>query len=111
MNLLIHCIEIFPTLDYGKEFRTPVLTAWNMVDLTKSHNYELAMHIETNIINENEFYTDLNGFQYTKRKNYKKLTIQGNVYPMPSGAYIQDSKMRMNILTGQPLGVASQDPS
>lgn len=30
---------------------------------------------------------------------------------MPSGAFIQDSSMRLNILTGQPLGVASQDPS
>ena len=30
---------------------------------------------------------------------------------MPAGAFIQDSEMRMNILTAQPLGVASQDPS
>lgn len=30
---------------------------------------------------------------------------------MPSGAFIQDQNMRINILTGQSLGVASQDPS
>ncbi len=30
---------------------------------------------------------------------------------MPSGAFIQDSSKRLNILSGQPLGVASQDQS
>lgn len=82
-----------------------------MVDLRRSHNLELAMHISTDIKNEGYVHTDLNGFQYIKRKNYDKLKIQGNVYPMPSGAFIQDTNKRLNILTGQPLGVASLDPS
>ena len=30
---------------------------------------------------------------------------------MPSGAYIQDSNNRLNVLSGQPLGVASQEKS
>ena len=110
-SLLLHCVEFYPTLDKSNGFKFPLVNVWNVVDLRQSHNYELAMQIQTQIQNNNEFHTDLNGFQYTKRKNYEKLTIQGNVYPMPSGAFIQDSNLRMNVLTGQPLGVSSQMPS
>jgi hypothetical protein len=62
-----------------------------------------------------DFYTDLNGFQYIKRHTHSKLPIQGNVYPMPTGAFIQDeiaassssNLMRVNLLSAQPLGAAS----
>ena len=111
MTILLHCMDIYPTVDRIKNLKYPIMHVWNMVDLRRSHNLELAMHIETNIKNDDFLHTDLNGFQYIKRKNYKKLTIQGNVYPMPSGAFIQDSTQRLNILTAQPLGVATLDPS
>ena len=70
-----------------------------------------------------DFYTDLNGFQYIKRHTHSKLTIQGNVYPMPTGAFIQDETvsssssssssnlMRVNLLSAQPLGAASLQTS
>ncbi len=111
MTLVMHCIELLPTINKAKNFKIPVFSAWNVVDLRKSHNYELAMHVETSVDNKDVLYTDLNGFQYTKRKRYDKLTLQGNVYPMPAGAFIQDSNMRFNLLTAQPLGVASLEPS
>jgi len=111
LTLLIHCVEMYPTVEAAKRSSMPILSVWNVVDLRQTHNYELAMHVTADIENYGEFYTDLNGFQYTKRKNYEKLSIQGNVYPMPSGAFIQDSRSRMSVLTGQPLGVASQDKS
>ena len=111
MTVLMHCVDIFPTIDKVKNLKYPLLHVWNMVDLRRSHNFELALHVETDIKNDEYVHTDLNGFQYIKRKNYKKLTLQGNVYPMPSGAFIQDSTKRLNILTAQPLGVASLDPS
>jgi len=111
MTLLLHCVNIFPTIDKIKNVKYPIMHVWNMVDLRRSHNLELAMHISTDIKNERFVHTDLNGFQYVKRKYYEKLKIQGNVFPMPSGAFIQDSNKRLNILTGQPLGVASLDTS
>jgi alpha-mannosidase II len=80
---------------------------WNVVDLRSSHNFELAMRVHTDIQNNDILHSDLNGFQYMTRKRHDKLTLQGNVYPMSSGAYIQDSKLRFSVLSAQSLGVAS----
>jgi alpha-mannosidase II len=111
MTLVMHCVEILPTINKAKGFKIPYVNVWNVVDLRKSHNYELIMLVQTKIDSGDTLYTDLNGFQYTKRRRHAKLTLQGNVYPMPTGAFIQDSKLRFNILTGQPLGVASLESS
>lgn len=42
-----------------------------------------------------------------RRKNYDKLPIQGNVYPMSTMAYLEDESMRLTVLSGQSSGVAS----
>jgi len=40
------------------------LDVLNLVDIRAESNYELAMRLQTSIANDdNEFYTDLNGFQ------------------------------------------------
>jgi alpha-mannosidase II len=70
-------------------------------------NKELMMRFYTDLQNEDTFYTDLNGFQIIKRKRYQKIPIQGNIYPMSTMVYIEDSRNRLNILTGQPLGATS----
>ena len=56
------------------------------------------------------FYTDLNGFQLTRRKTYSKLPMQGNFYPMPSMAVLQDANHRLTLCSRQLLGVASLKP-
>jgi hypothetical protein len=45
-----------------------------------------------------------------QRKTYDKLPLQGNVYPMPTMAYIEDDYMRFTILASQPSGVACLKP-
>lgn len=46
-------------------------------------------------------------FQMIQRKRFAKLPLQGNFYPMPTAAYIEDEKTRISIVSGQPLGVSS----
>lgn len=66
------------------------------------------MRFRSSINNElDTFYTDLNAFQLTRRKTYSKIPLQGNFYPMPTTAVLQDNNNRLTLYTGQPLGVAS----
>ncbi|RWS18878.1 alpha-mannosidase 2-like protein [Leptotrombidium deliense] len=71
-------------------------------------NHELVMRFYTDIYNNGEFFTDLNGLQMSRRKYYDKIPIQGNVYPMPTIMYFEDDKTRMNILSAQPLGTTNR---
>lgn len=107
LTIVLHCIDLMPSIDDAIGHEYPVMNVWNMVDLRSSRNYELVMSFNPSIDTNDTLYTDLNGFQYTKRKIYQKLPIQGNVYPMPSGAFIQDTKLRMTLLAAQPSGVSS----
>ncbi|XP_055352389.1 alpha-mannosidase 2-like [Paramacrobiotus metropolitanus] len=77
----------------------------NRADITRQYNYELAMHIQTNISNK-DLVTDLNGFQLIRRVAHAKLPLQANYYPMPTTAFLEDETARLTVLTGQPLGVA-----
>ena len=53
------------------------------------------------------FYTDLNGLQLVRRKTVDKLPLQGNFYPMPTTALLQDETHRLSLLAAQTHGVAS----
>ncbi|XP_047114785.1 alpha-mannosidase 2 [Schistocerca piceifrons] len=79
----------------------------NLVDITDQANYELVMRFSSGIQNGDEFFTDLNGLQVIRRKRLPRLPLQGNYYPMPSLAYIQDKKVRLTLLSSQPAGFAS----
>eukprot|EP00090_Calanus_glacialis_P032783 TRINITY_DN5430_c0_g1_i1.p1 TRINITY_DN5430_c0_g1~~TRINITY_DN5430_c0_g1_i1.p1 ORF type:complete len:555 (-),score=152.24 TRINITY_DN5430_c0_g1_i1:333-1997(-) len=81
----------------------------NDIDLTSDgmNNREISMRVSSNVGSGDVFFTDLNGFQMIRRKRYAKLPIQANFYPLPSMGYIQDSKTRLSIISGQPLGGTS----
>ncbi|XP_056633702.1 alpha-mannosidase 2 [Diorhabda sublineata] len=82
----------------------------NLVDITKTRNFELVMRLSTNINSSDEFYTDDNGYQILKRKRFKKLPLQANYYPIPTMAYIEDAATRLTITTATPLGCSSLTP-
>lgn len=72
------------------------------------NNKELIMRFKTNIDNHRIFYSDLNGFQMSRRETYDKIPLQGNYYPMPSLAFLQDSSgNRFSVHSKQSLGAAS----
>jgi alpha-mannosidase II len=52
MTIVLHCVEFYPTLDKRRNVKYPLINVWNVVDLRQSHNYELAMHLETSIQNK-----------------------------------------------------------
>ncbi|GAB1607137.1 alpha-mannosidase 2x-like [Argonauta hians] len=115
------------------------LDVLNMVDVRDQANYELAMRVTTDIEADSDdddsagaaagqqkrprggtkgsqssathsFHTDLNGYQMHRRKNYQKLPLQANFYPMPTAMFVEDTRKRFNILSGQSLGAASLHP-
>uniref|UniRef100_A0A2P2K782 Alpha-mannosidase n=1 Tax=Rhizophora mucronata TaxID=61149 RepID=A0A2P2K782_RHIMU len=69
---------------------------------------ELIVRYKTDISNRRIFYSDLNGFQMSRRETYDKIPLQGNYYPMPSLAFLQGSDgSRFSVHSRQSLGVAS----
>ncbi|KAI4351523.1 hypothetical protein L6164_005887 [Bauhinia variegata] len=69
---------------------------------------ELIVRYKTDIDNKRIFYSDLNGFQMSRRETYDKIPLQGNYYPMPSLAFMQGSNgQRFSVHSRQSLGVAS----
>ncbi|PKA57918.1 alpha-mannosidase II [Apostasia shenzhenica] len=69
---------------------------------------ELIVRFKTDIDNQRVFYSDLNGFQMSRRETYDKIPLQGNYYPMPSLAFLQDSLgHRFSVHSRQSLGAAS----
>lgn len=66
------------------------------------------MRLRTTVTNSGGvFYTDLNGLQLVRRKTVAKLPLQGNFYPMPTMALLQNATHRLSLLAAQPHGVAS----
>ncbi|XP_015879233.3 alpha-mannosidase 2 [Ziziphus jujuba] len=69
---------------------------------------ELIVRYKTDIDNKRIFYSDLNGFQMSRRETYGKIPLQGNYYPMPSLAFMQGSNgQRFSVHTRQSLGAAT----
>lgn len=79
----------------------------NLVDIGDMTNTEIIMRMSTGIDSKDTFYTDLNGYEFIKRKRFAKLPIQANYYPVPTGVYIEDDSTRLTLLSAQPLGGSS----
>uniref|UniRef100_A0A914XSF4 Alpha-mannosidase n=1 Tax=Panagrolaimus superbus TaxID=310955 RepID=A0A914XSF4_9BILA len=100
--LLTQCISI--------DYNNPSILIKNQVDIRSQGNFEAAMRLKTGIIDGENFYTDLNGYQMIRRKKYEKLPLQAHFYPMPASAFIENDQQRLSLLGRQALGVASLQP-
>jgi len=78
----------------------------NVVDM-QATNKELIVRYEAAIDSNNQFYTDLNGFQMQKRGYRQDRPIQANYYPVTSAIYVQDRNYRLTLHTRQPFGGSS----
>lgn len=110
-NFLAHTIRIYNTgtvLDHA-------IYIENDVDFElppKNRETELFMRFVTNIDNGAipTIFTDQNGFQYHRRVKVPSLGIEANYYPITTSAFIQDSELRLTLLTTHAQGVAGYEP-
>lgn len=107
-NFLTHTIRIFST---GTSLDSGIFIV-NHMDYhvsTRTDNTEMFMRFSTNIMNGADpvFYSDQNGFQYLRRELVHGVGIEGNYYPITSGAFIQDEEHRLTLLTTHAQGAAS----
>uniref|UniRef100_A0A0N5ARF2 Alpha-mannosidase n=1 Tax=Syphacia muris TaxID=451379 RepID=A0A0N5ARF2_9BILA len=111
-QVLVTVVEKRLSLEHSATvyFNTPHVLLRNFVNITSMSNFEVAMHLNSDIQNGEYFATDLNGFQMIKRRRFAKLPLQAQFYPMPGAAFIQDDKNRLSLLGAQANGVASLKP-
>ncbi|KAJ7544316.1 hypothetical protein O6H91_09G073800 [Diphasiastrum complanatum] len=120
---MMHEVSSIPNTPYG---HTPVTRRARLFagDSVQSLSVEMEYHVEllgnafnnkeiitrfkTDINSEKVFYSDLNGFQTIRRETYDKIPLQGNYYPMPLLAFLQDPDgRRFSVHSRQAVGVAS----
>ena len=68
---------------------------------------DLSVRLKTDVKSGDSIFTDLNGHTIQQHKYKSKLHTQGNFFPMPSTAFIQDSSTRLSLLGSEPHGAAS----
>ncbi|XP_022250816.1 alpha-mannosidase 2-like [Limulus polyphemus] len=73
----------------------------------KLYNLELFMRLESDLASGNIFYTDSNGFQMTKRIRRDHIPLEANFYPISTATYIEDSRVRLSLLTSSAHGCTS----
>lgn len=101
-----HSTRIYNGKDTVQEFLIEMEYHVELLDYAYNDK-EIIARFKTDINNEQIFFSDLNGFQMIRRDTYDKIPLQGNYYPMPSLAFLQDSNgCRFSIHTRQSLGVA-----
>ncbi|KAH9290652.1 hypothetical protein KI387_034769 [Taxus chinensis] len=99
-------IRIYNGKNTVQEFLIEIEYHVELVDYVYNDK-ELIARFKTDINNERIFFSDLNGFQMMRRETYDKIPLQGNYYPMPSLAFLQDSTgCRFSIHSRQSLGIA-----
>ncbi|XP_055908577.1 alpha-mannosidase 2 [Eupeodes corollae] len=109
---LAHTMRIFNTNTYIDN----AIYIENDIDFEpppKNRETELFMRFLTDIENGGEipeFYSDQNGFQFHKRVKISAIGIEGNYFPITSGAFIQDNNVRLTLLTTHAQGAASYEP-
>uniref|UniRef100_A0A915PMT6 Glycoside hydrolase family 38 central domain-containing protein n=1 Tax=Setaria digitata TaxID=48799 RepID=A0A915PMT6_9BILA len=70
--------------------------------------YTFFMNLNTNIKNNANFYTDVNGMYLIKRRYDRRKKFEANIYPMVTELMIEDDELRCTILSAQSTGATSK---
>lgn len=104
MGKLTHVVRVFK----NGAVSSSSISISNYVDLTGvGQNLEVAMRLVTDVKHGRRFHTDLNGFQMRQRETLDKIPTQGNFFPMPSMAILEDDESRLTVNTRSALGCAA----
>lgn len=110
-NLLAHTIRIFNS---GTAFDNAIYIEndVNFEAPPKNRETEMFMRLVTSVDNgvRSVMYSDQSGFQYHRREKVQSLGVEANYYPITTGAFIQDSELRLSLLTNHAQGAASLEP-
>ncbi|XP_031624640.1 alpha-mannosidase 2 [Contarinia nasturtii] len=110
-NFLAHTIRIFNS---GTSFDSAIYIEndINFEAPPKNRETELFMRFVTSIDNgvRSVMYSDQSGFQYHRREKVQNLGVEANYYPITTAAFIQDSEVRLSLLTNHAQGAASLEP-
>ncbi|CAH8600926.1 unnamed protein product [Heterobilharzia americana] len=108
-----HTVRLYKSSDLQSQF----VEIENIVNIKVNHptDIDLFMSVQTDLMNQDRiFYTDSNCFQFIQRQYYDKIPLQGNIYPIACGAYIEQQNSdnpkevkRLNIFTTHSTGVVS----
>ncbi|XP_045783838.1 alpha-mannosidase 2-like [Maniola jurtina] len=107
-NVLQHTVKIFNVMKNPLADIIKLETKINY-DVAPNRDTEMFLSLQTVIGNGNppEIFIDNNGFQYTARNINVSRSIESNVYPFTSMAYIQDQKTRLTILSDHAQAVTA----
>lgn len=110
-SFLAHTVRILNT----KTWLDEMAYVENDIDFgqpPRNRDTEMFMRLLTDVENGEppQFYSDSNGFQYQFRSKVAAIGPEGNYYPITSGAFIQDARLRVTLLTNHAAGAASLEP-
>ncbi|KAI6218357.1 Alpha-mannosidase [Aphelenchoides fujianensis] len=91
------------------DFNSEALEIVNRVDVREERNFELALRFEAaDMATEDEqFFTDSNGFQMVRRKRVARLPLAGHFHPMAAAALLEANGRRLSLVARQAAAVGS----
>ena len=104
--ILYHQVDLYNTTEIQGES----LHVTNMVRFIgpDKRDKELIMSLRSDILkNNNQYFTDSNGFQMVKRQYRSNLPYGANFYPMTNMVFVENDFRRLTIHSAQAHGVGS----
>lgn len=83
----------------------------NILNIQTLKDHEVIMRMKTDLhLKRPVFFSDQNGYQFVQRRTNPDVQLEGNYYPLTSGAILDDGLRRVSLLAAQPHGVAGLEP-